>query len=118
MSFNLNLNPTAWYAAMKDKTIFPHAGHITIERCGDIHPQDYPRFPNATSVTMDRCDKNFVFYWLHEGVFPNINQIYLNSHPCEPQVLHRFPHANFYLSKSFGHYKTRWAETRANLVLY
>jgi hypothetical protein len=68
---------------------------VQITGCVDIHP--YPKGPifDATTVHIADCDKNFVFYWLKHSTFPRIRQIYLASHPCEPEVFYRFPQANF-----------------------
>lgn len=63
---------------------------VIFDRCGDIHPRSQLSFPQVTSVCLYRCDKNFVYYWLHGGIFPNLVHIDLLSHPCEPDVLSRF----------------------------
>lgn len=114
---SITLNTDDWYKAMDEKRVFNGVDDVTIERCGDIHPSFYPMFPDAKTVTMRGCDKNFVFYWLQEHVFPNMQTIYLNSHPCEPVVLARFPNAMFYLSTRYETYKNRWASKRDNVIL-
>jgi hypothetical protein len=93
---------------MKNNSVFTETT-VEIEKCGDIHPQLFPVFPNATKVTMRGCDKNFVYYWLTPRVFPKVQEIHLYSHPCQKDVLHRFPNATIYLSSDFAHYKDRWA---------
>ena len=81
---------------------------VEINGCGDIHPYlNGPIFNGTRTLFLNRCDKNFVYYWLNERRFPNIKTIYLSSHPCEPVVLRRFTGAHIYLSNWFGSYKIR-----------
>ena len=36
------------------------------------------------------CDKNFVYYTIHKGNFPNTKELYLASHPCDSIVFYHF----------------------------
>ena len=83
---------------------------VEILNCGDIHPYAKgPVFKGTLTVIINSCNKNFVYYWLHQRTFPDVINIYLLSHPCEPTVLRRFPNSNIYLSHDYQQYKTRWA---------
>jgi len=91
---------------------------VNLENCGDIHPfKDGPVFKRAHTLYINRCDKNFVYYWIEEKVFPSAKVIYLNSHPCDPRVFHRFKSATIFLNKRYQHYKERWAPNRENIVI-
>jgi hypothetical protein len=39
----------------------------------------------------------------------------LNSHPCEPTVLRRFPNTPLVLPERFERHKQRWAKDNANV---
>ena len=58
---------------------------------GDLHPfRPAPVFRSARTLFLTNCDKNFVYYWLRRDVFPAVRDVYLDSHPCEYDVLCRF----------------------------
>ncbi len=57
-------------------------------------------FPHK-SLIVDGWNKNAVFYNLHATAFPFVKDILLLSHPCDRQVIHRFPQARWF---SLGHY--------------
>lgn len=64
---------------------------LDIVGCGDIHPfHPGPQFPSVEKLFVRDCDKNFVYYWLNKSHFPNVKTIYLDCHPCEYPVAHRF----------------------------
>lgn len=91
---------------------------VVFDACGDIHPRKsyVVSFPDAKVVFMNRCDKNFVYYWLRPRVFPNVERIYLFSHPCMPNYLRAFPETTeIYFSKWYEEYKTRWYPSSANI---
>jgi hypothetical protein len=78
-------------------------------------------FPNgpifeSTTLFLNCCDKNFVFYWLNQRTFPNLKSIYLASHPCDYEVLHRFPQSTIYLIKKFENYK-KYPEYLDNVII-
>jgi len=91
---------------------------------GDIHPYDGPTF-NCTTVILNKCDKNFVYYWLNASVFTNVENIFLLSHPCEPVVFSRWYNIersyknrsipNIYLAYYYDRYKNRWASEMDNV---
>lgn len=89
---------------------------VILQGFGDIHPyHPGPKF-NAEKVYVYNCDKNFVFYWINEWRFPNLKELNLMSHPCEPCVLRQnFPLIN--LSQDYLRYKRRWAEFHDNVVV-
>ena len=107
---------------------------VIFTQCMDIHPfSKGPIFDHARYVYLDGCNKNFVYYWLNRKTFPNVQKIYLNSHPCQSNVLHRFAKykANDYvtmvgiydqryaipivLSDNYERYKTRWFKELNNV---
>lgn len=91
---------------------------VLLQDLGDIHPFNPTVVCNCDTLVVDRCDKNFVYYWLgnrfHDikETFPNIKTIYLGSHPCEPitlQKLHMLSNTNTYLREDYYmRYKERW----------
>lgn len=96
------------------RTIYDGITDVTITGCGNIESA-FTSFPDAKIVTMNHCDKNFVFAWLQPVVFPKVETIYLNSHPCEPQVFKRFPQAKWYLLEEYKWYKNKWAADYNNV---
>jgi hypothetical protein len=77
----------AWYALGSRRLT---QTEVVLSNMGDIHPyQNGPVF-EETTVRLNRCDKNFVFYWLKPSTFPCVKTIHLNSHPCDPSVLWRW----------------------------
>jgi len=47
-------------------------------------------YSHVRNVVMHRCDKNFTYYNLvNNDVFPNVENIVITNHPCEPEVLHK-----------------------------
>lgn len=85
---------------------------------GDIHPRFDVKFPAAKEVWLDHCDKNFVYYWLYPSNFPQVERIYLNSHPCEYRVMHRFSSdVQIFLSSHYSSYKTRWADDLPHVTI-
>lgn len=98
---------------------------VVIKHMGDIHPTSQkPKFECETLV-LDQCDKNFVYYWLDSGVFPNVRNIFLLSHPCEPNVFSRWYNIqkyypsktipNIFLAHYYERYKNRWADDMDNV---
>lgn len=64
--------------------------YLHTDNCGDVHTFEYhdpSTFTNVHTIFATRCDKNFVYYWLNYRHFPNLQTLYLMSHPCEPTVL-------------------------------
>lgn len=46
---------------------------------------------------------------MNQIVFPNAKQVFLLSHPCEPEVFNRFPDSQMYLSvDAYNFYKDHW----------
>jgi hypothetical protein len=90
---------------------------VNVQNMGSVPPfHEGPTF-YAENVFLTYCDKNFVFYWLHSATFPNAKRIYLSSHPCEYDVLHRFPKGTLYLSEDYRRYKTWWAEENGRVIV-
>jgi hypothetical protein len=88
---------------------------VRVKGLGDIHPfRDGPVFENAHTIHIDRCDKNFVYYWVNHITFPKAINVYLNSHPCDSAVLWSWKdgETTIWLANRFADYKTRWADKR------
>jgi hypothetical protein len=71
-----------------------------LTQLGDIHPFTPAPVVNSPFVIMDNCDKNFVYYWLDDRIFPRLSTFILASHPCEPKVarwMQRQTHTTFYV---------------------
>jgi hypothetical protein len=92
---------------------------VILSQFGDLH---YPSYPNRPPVFMCNkvylisCDKNFVYRYMNKFCFPHANEIYLLSHPCEPEVLRR-EFYKIYLDQYFGRYKDRWASDLDNVII-
>ena len=69
---------------------------IIFKYIGDVHPFTGSPIFTCKNVIFDRCNKNFVYYWLKPTIFPNVKNIYLKSNPADPKVLHRFDSTNIY----------------------
>ena len=101
-----------------DDTMFrglPHkpvrtSDKVIFYKCGDIHPWEDTSFPDAKVVHLEFCDKNFVYYWLKPLTFPNVNTIYLNSHPCQHSswLTHFSENIPIYMAPRHQCYKERW----------
>ena len=89
---------------------------VILGEFGDIHPFKNGPIFMAEKVYIEWCDKNFIYYWIDETTFPNAKEVYLMSHPCEPETLWRdFDH--IYLTEQFWQYKERWAKDHDNITM-
>ena len=109
------INGSKVWDNLKNKII--HNEVIEIKDCYNDAFIKGPIFKKAETIFMTECDKNFVYYWLDKRTFPNVQRIFLNSHPCEMPVLHRFNDALLYLNENERGYKERWARTNINVNL-
>jgi len=72
----------------------------------------------AKNIIYANCDKNFIYFTMFPHIFPHASNIFLNSHPCEAQVLSRFPSkVNIYLPQRLSTYKRRWAPENPRVVV-
>jgi hypothetical protein len=80
-------------------------------------PKPYPII-ESTNIIFDSCDKKFVYYVLFKEFYPKLQKVYLNSHPCDPNVFLRFKHSNIeiHLIEDFWGYK-RWTIDMENVKL-
>lgn len=63
-------------------------------------------FPYTKTLFFHNCDKNFVYYNINTKKFPNLQNFYCISHPCDFSVMHRFankPDYNGYLTSLYYH---------------
>lgn len=87
---------------------------------GILPSRDGPVFEKAHTIHIENCDKNFVFYWCNERTFPNVANVHLDSHPCEPCVLYRWTGndaTTIWLSHRRAEYKRRWAKHREQVKI-
>lgn len=111
---NRHISPE--WESLKGKTVMNNT--VEISGMGDIHPfKNGPIFDSET-VYLTSCDKNFIYYWMNTRNFPKVKTLYLFSHPCEPDVMHRFPDTQIYLGESYLTYKKRWVNDLDNVVLH
>lgn len=70
------------------------------------------RFPFTKTVFFDNIGYKFLYHNMTPSKFPKVNEIYLNSHPGESLVVHRFsqrPNLNLYItSEYYNRYFGKW----------
>ena len=71
--------------------------------------QNFPKLTNIKNIYVIDCDKNFVYYHINKTYFPNVEKIYLASHPCESDVLQQ-ENVKIYLVNWYQTYYDRWAK--------
>lgn len=111
--------------SLKNKMITEN--FVILEQMGDIHPTKLKPQLNCETLVVNRCDKNFVYYWVHANIFINVKNIFLLSHPCEPFLFSRwyniqqyYPNRtipNIYLANNYKQYKNRWASDMKNVYV-
>ncbi len=109
------LEIASYHAWMNLRGQRPTHSVVRVKGLGDIHPfRDGPVFENAHTIHIDRCDKNFVYYWVNHVTFPKAINVYLNSHPCDSPVLWRWKdgETTIWLANRYANYKKRWADER------
>lgn len=106
-----------WFA-LRDKRLLNAA--VVLEYMGDIHPEFQCRI-DAKRVLVKNCDKNFVYYWLKpQSTLADTTELYLNSHPCEGNVLWAWgncPGKKLFLHEHYATYKERWAHDIDNVIV-
>ncbi len=81
--------------------------NVILSKYGDIHPFANGPVFTCENLFLNHCDKNFLCYWFNKNTFPNVNTVYICSHPCEPYVLtDKFN--KIYLHTHYKKYKERW----------
>jgi hypothetical protein len=61
---------------------------VDIVSCCNVYPEG-PLLFNAETVFFRDCDGNHQYFWLNNTIFPNIQNIYINTY-YEPDVYRRF----------------------------
>lgn len=82
----------AWMR-FKHTSVVSTRATLLLENLGDIHPfrdAPMPTFPNVRTLVVRNCNKNFVFYWISKGAFPNASTILTNS-SCDGVPMCTFP---------------------------
>ena len=88
--------------------------------CGDIHPShDYNTYPETKTIFANNCDKNFVYYWMYKShIFPKVENLYLNSHPCESVMFSRWSDINVYLIEHYRYmFGFDWAKESSRIKI-
>lgn len=83
---------------------------VILTNFGDIKPSEFgpcsqnnrPIF-KCNTLFLNHCDHNFAYYWLDSKTFPNLERVYINSHPSEDSVLCR-KLGKIYLTEGFEMY--------------
>lgn len=100
---------------------------VVIEKMENICPTVLkPKF-NSEIVIVRNCDKNFVYHCVKPNIFPNAKNIFMLSHPCEPEFFKCWynlnesdtskTRPNIFLSNNYETYKNRWASEMENVVI-
>ncbi len=63
---------------------------------------------------VDNCDKNFIYYRLNKYSFPNVRELWLASHPTDPEVIHR-PFDKIYLLDQYKYLQRYWAPRNTDI---
>jgi hypothetical protein len=93
-----------------------HNKNVILAKYDDVHFFNGPVFL-CEILFLIQCDKNFAFHWLTDRSFPNLREVYLASHPCEPVVLIRNQSIDVYLHDTYIGYKEAWWPDRENIKL-
>lgn len=64
-------------------------------------------FPNCKTLFVDKCDKNFVYFYIDKRRFPNVEEVYLNASPCDSKIF--YEGFKIHLTENYKRYKERWA---------
>ncbi|AEA07281.1 hypothetical protein LAU_0431 [Lausannevirus] len=43
-------------------------------------------FPHCKKLFVEKCEKNFFFFFVNRRNFPELEELWLNSHPCESNI--------------------------------
>lgn len=84
--------------------------YLQTDNCGNVYPFDYyesSTFINVHTIFATHCDKNFVYHWLNNNNFPNLQTLYLMNHPCTPSVLQQ-KDIKIIMDSHWNKYKERW----------
>ncbi|AGC02275.1 hypothetical protein H012_gp176 [Acanthamoeba polyphaga moumouvirus] len=83
---------------------------------GDITPYRNSKPFSAKTLYVTKCDKNFIYYWIHKNKFPNLEILYMDSHPCDPSFF-CIDVSKIYLSDNYKHYNDRWGKYNNNIEI-
>lgn len=78
---------------------------IGIQYCNGANISSSPIFIQAKYIFVDGCDNHFITNYLTRHIFPNPNEIYLDSHPVTSEWFKRFPNSKIYLSDRYEDFK-------------
>jgi len=93
-----------------------HNKNVVLTQYGDVHFYNGPVFM-CEKLFLIQCDKNFVFHWMDKRTFPNLREVYIGSHPCEPCVLTDNKFDTVYLHEAYTSYKEMWWPDEENVKL-
>lgn len=80
---------------------------LLLKNIPDVHPTFSTNF-KCNTLILNKCNKNFVFYWLNSNTFPDVKTIFILSHPCTPHVFTRWSNSkckpNMFLEHNFSRF--------------
>nr|WQM86916.1 hypothetical protein [Marseillevirus cajuinensis] len=66
------------------------------------------RFPDCKRLFARKCEKNFFYHQVGSRNFPNLEELWIHSHPCESKVFYeKFP--KIFITQEYANYVKRWA---------
>ncbi|AGF84978.1 hypothetical protein QJ854_gp804 [Moumouvirus goulette] len=83
---------------------------------GDFTPCINSKIFLAKKLYVSKCDKNFVYYWIHKKKFPNLETLYIDSHPCDPSFFCK-EISKIYLSDHYKNYKDTYGKHNDNVEI-
>ena len=79
---------------------------VILKNFGNDYIVPFPMF-TCKKLFVDNCNRNFVYLNICKDIFPQVDTLYLNSDPGEPEVLYRKFNKIFLTEKLYSH-KEKW----------
>jgi hypothetical protein len=73
-------------------------------------------YTNVKNVVFHKCDKNFTYYNTNPSTFPNLENLVITNHPCEPDVFNRFTKGH--LKRTLKHWNINRESVKAEGDIY
>lgn len=75
-----------YYSFSKLKGKYPHR---VVSLLGTSHNLPHGvSFPNCKVLFAERCEKNFFFFFVNRRNFPELEEVWLFTHPCESNIFY------------------------------
>ncbi|BAU79953.1 hypothetical protein A9K97_gp398 [Tokyovirus A1] len=73
------------------------------------------KFPSCKRLFAKKCEKNFFYHQVSKRNFPNVEELWIGSHPCDGKVFYEgFP--KIFITPEYSHYAKRWAPKNCTYV--